>query len=142
MHYARRQWQLAEDETSHYCELGAFDRSMLQLLNDYDFLKYKLIALDINNEQKTIAFSRGDLWFFFNFNAEKSFTDLKFNSLAGEYELILSSDDISFGGFGNIRMPQTFFTAVEKINNNLNHQLSLYLPSRSAIVLLRKNKNE
>ena len=142
MHYARRQWQLAEDETLHYCELGAFDRAMLQLLNDYDFLKYKLIALDINNEQKTIAFSRGDLWFFFNFNAEKSFTDLKFNSLAGEYELILSSDDTSFGGFGNIRMPQTFFTAVEKINNNLNHQLSLYLPSRSAIVLLRKNKNE
>ena len=138
MHYARRQWSLAKNGTLHYHELSDFDTAMLELHEKYDFLKYKIIPLEINNERKTIAFARGDLWFFFNFNAQQSFTDLKFNALAGKYELILSSDESRFGGFDNVRMPQTFFTADEINSNNITHKLSLYLPSRSAIVLQRK----
>ena len=139
MHYARRQWSLAKDGTLHYHELNDFDTAMLELLEKYDFLKYKIMPVEIDNERKIIAFARGDLWFFFNFNAQNSFTDLKINALAGEYELILSSDESRFGGFDNIRMPQTFFSIDEKTTNNITYKLSLYLPSRSAMVLLRKN---
>ncbi|MBR1967314.1 MAG: alpha amylase C-terminal domain-containing protein, partial [Lentisphaeria bacterium] len=82
------------------------------------------------------------LWFFFNFNPTQSFTDLKFNVLCGEYELIFSSDSSEFGGFDNVKMPQTFHAVERKIENCINHELSIYLPSRSAIILLRKNTNE
>lgn len=140
MHYARRQWSLLQDRTLHYHELKDFDKAMLELLNEYDFLKYKLIPLDINNDRKIIAFARGDLWFFFNFSPDKSYEDLKFNALSGEYELILSSDSSLFGGFDNIKMPQTFYTVDEKKNCNVTPKLSLYLPSRSAVVLLRKER--
>ena len=87
---------------------------------------------------KIIAFVRGDLWFFFNFNPSQSFTDLKFNALNGTYELVLSSDSSQFGGFDNIRTPQTFYPVKEKINDSITPKISLYLPPRSAIVLLRK----
>ena len=141
-HYARRQWSLADDRTLHYHELGDFDREMLSLLHKYDFMKYKLIPIDINNTRKTIAFARGDLWFFFNFNPVESFKDLRFNALPGEYELILSSDNSAFGGFDNIEQPQIFYTVNEKNNSDIVPKLSLYLPARSAVVLLRKEKNE
>ncbi len=141
MHYARRQWHLSEDPTLHFQELAAFDRAMLQLQNGHHFLEHKLIPLEINNANKTIAFARGDLWFFFNFNPTASFSDLKFNALCGEYELILSSDSAIFGGFENIREPQTYHTAAEKNDCCINHKLSIYLPPRSAIVLSRKTKS-
>ena len=142
MQYARRQWSLLKNTTLRYHELGDFDRSMLSLQENYDFLKYKIIPLIIDNNRKIIAFNRKDLWFFFNFNPNQSFTDLKFNVLCGEYELIFSSDSSKFGGFDNVAMPQTFHAVEQKIENCINHELSIYLPSRSAIILLRKNKNE
>ena len=142
MQYARRQWSLTEDTTLRYHELGDFDRAMLSLQENYDFLRYKIIPLCIDNSRKIIAFNRKDLWFFFNFNPTQSFTDLKFNVLCGEYELIFSSDSSKFGGFDNVKMPQTFHAVERKIENCINHELSIYLPSRSAIILLRKNTNE
>ena len=139
MHYARRQWSLADDENLHYGELAEFDRAMLKLEEKYNFLKYKVIPLDINNERKIIAFARGDLFFFFNFNPTQSFENLKFNAIKGEYELVLSSDDAEFGGFNRVMMPQTFHTVEEKNNQDITLKLSLYLPSRSALVLARKS---
>ena len=142
MQYARRQWSLIEDGTLRYHELNDFDTAMLELQEQYDFLQYKIIPLAIDNDRKTISFNRGDLWFFFNFNPSESFQDLEFNVLPGEYELILSTDSSEFGGFNNVIMPQTFYSVAEKNANCMNHKLSIYLPSRSAIILLRKNKNE
>lgn len=139
MHYARRQWSLADDENLHYGELAEFDRAMLKLEEKYNFLKYKIIPLDINNERKIIAFARGDLFFFFNFNPTQSFENLKFNAIKGEYELVISSDDAEFGGFNRVMMPQTFHTVEEKNNQDITLKLSLYLPSRSALVLARKS---
>ena len=138
MHYARRQWSLADDPTLHYSELAAFDRAMLKLEQQYDFLKYKITIIDINNERKIIAFARGNLFFFFNFNPVQSFENLKFNALKGEYELVMSSDAAEFGGFDNVKMPQTFYTVTEKSSLNAAPKLSLYLPSRSALILKRK----
>jgi 1,4-alpha-glucan branching enzyme len=104
-------------------------------------MEHKLMTVDINNERKTIAFARGDLWFFFNFNPSESFADLKFDALQGQYELILSSDSAIFGGFENIRTPQTFYAIEEKNNGCASPKISIYLPPRSAIVLSRKNKS-
>ncbi len=138
MDYARRQWHLIEDTTLHFHELLDFDRAMLELQKKYSFLQHKLIPVDVNNERKIIAFARGDLWFFFNFNPTCAFNDLKFNALNGEYELILSTDDSNFGGFDNIQKPQTFYSVEEKRLSDVIPKLSLYLPPRSAAVLLRK----
>ncbi|MBR2509090.1 MAG: alpha amylase C-terminal domain-containing protein [Lentisphaeria bacterium] len=139
LHYARRQWSLADDTTLHYGGLAKFDRAMLKLEQSYGFLKHKTVTLNTDNERKIIAFARGGLFFFFNFNPIQSFENHKFNVLNGEYELVLSSDAAEYGGFDRVQTPQTFYAVEQKDGQNATPELSLYLPSRSALILARKN---
>ena len=129
--YARRQWSLADTDHLKYQFLEKFDKKMISLIKEFNVLNtsedYKLYE---DNERKILAFKKADLIFVFNFNHE-SFTDFSFDTLEkADYHIILSSDDKELGGFDRIDKEMTY--------SSKNHDLTLYLPSRTALVL-RKN---
>ncbi|MBF0257267.1 MAG: alpha amylase C-terminal domain-containing protein [Desulfamplus sp.] len=71
------------------------------------------------------------LIFVFNFNPLRSFQDYMIDAPAGKYREVMNSDDIRYGGRGRLVAGQVHFTLEDKKN-----RLSLYLPARSALVLL------
>jgi 1,4-alpha-glucan branching enzyme len=135
--YARRQWSLAKVPELRYRFLLAWDRAMMALINEmhiFDCLPQKLL---VHDGDKIISFERGGLFFFFNFHPSKSFSDYKIEVLPGEYELVLDSDAQEFGGHCRLEQGQHYFTQQEPFGKSSRNMVSLYLPSRSALVLKR-----
>ena len=95
--------------------------------------------LFVQDEQKKILiFKRKDCIFALNFNPEASFTDYGFAAPAGKYEAILNTDENEFDGFSRVKTGEVHFRVPVKIENGsgkYKDSLSLYLPSRTAIVL-------
>ena len=107
---------------------------------------------------KVIVFERADVLFIFNFHPTNSFTDYRVGvDVAGEYRIVLSSDEKRFGGFDNIQLDTTFVTTALEWNNRKNwvqvrfpqavmHCLGsllrgrrqVYIPSRTCMVLALK----
>jgi 1,4-alpha-glucan branching enzyme len=139
--YARRQWDLASDENLKYSQLASFDRKMVKLQDDYRILD-KLIINRIyeNNQDKIIAFLRGDLLFVFNFHPTASFPGYGI-PVKGRFRIVLDTDDPGFGGFDRIDRSKLYLSVrkseTDKLNTPLN--LYLYLPSRTAIVLKKES---
>ena len=92
-----------------------------------------------NDADQVLCFERGDLFFVFNFSPTHSFTDYGFLVPEGAYDIVLDSDDKTYGGNGlnddsveHFTNPDPLFTPQHK------GWLKLYLPARSAQVLRRK----
>ena len=86
-----------------------------------------------------LAFKRGDLVFVFNFNPFKSFSGYGLLAPKGEYEVVLSTDNPQFGGYGNIDETISHLTQHDALYSPLGVEwLKLYLPARSALVLRKK----
>ncbi|MBO5721752.1 MAG: alpha amylase C-terminal domain-containing protein [Lentisphaeria bacterium] len=136
-HYARRQWHLADDPQLFYNVLNNFDRAMLALLKEHTIWQYDIRKLKVSNTDKVIAFERGNLWLFFNFNARKSYPDYGVEVMPGKYRLLFDSDSERFGGFNRVESGQYYFTIPEQEGNILKHEVKLYLPSRTALVLTK-----
>jgi|LSQX01.1.fsa_nt_gb 1,4-alpha-glucan branching enzyme len=138
--YARRQWHLAENNDLKYQFLSVFDQQMVDLQNDFRVLDNMYIErLTENNDDKIIAFTRGDLLFVFNFHPLKSYTGYGI-PVKGKYRIILDTDDSAFGGFD--RIDRTVLYSAEKKSErpalNIPFYLFLYLPSRCALVLKKE----
>ena len=131
--HARRQWSLSEDDGLRFKYLLAFDRAMLKLVGSSGFYEAAPQCVRIDREAKILIFERGGWWFLFNFNSASSYAGYTFEALPGEYELVLSTDNREFDGFGNVAFPQRFWT----IRRPEGTKLSVYLPSRTALVLKR-----
>ncbi|MCF8067044.1 MAG: alpha amylase C-terminal domain-containing protein [Desulfobacterales bacterium] len=135
-HYARRQWHLSEDSDLYYSTLKCFDQDMIKLVKTAMLLKYQDISLlYLNDSDKIIAFKRSNLIFIFNFHPQSSQTDYQLNVSPGKYVMILDTDRPQYGGHSRLVPGQCHFTHSETSQNRTMHYLSLYLPSRSAIVL-------
>ena len=138
--HARRQWSLADDGLLRYAQLGAFDRAMLALVSDYrvlhDGYPYNLRMDDAN---KTMAFSHGDLLFVFNWHPSASIPDYTLPVReAGKYVPLLSTDEERFGGPGRIAMNSEHFSfPVAEAESDRPH-IRIYNPSRAATVYLRR----
>jgi 1,4-alpha-glucan branching enzyme len=135
--YARRQWSLTEDPNLYYGDLQKFDSAMIKLNKEYNFLDYRINLLKILDADKVIAFERGNLWFFFNFNPHSAMIDKEFDCLKGEYDLLLSTDFSDFGGHDQITFPQRYYTQEFIRGNQASNILKLYIPARCAVVLRR-----
>ena len=61
------------------------------------------------DDDQVLAFKRGEYVFVFNFNPYKSFSDYGILAPAGEYKVVLSTDNPDFGGYGNIDENPTQF---------------------------------
>ena len=137
-HYCRRQWNLVDNENLRYCELNRFDKQMITLLKEENILNTPTINKWLHNDDKIIIYTKGDIVFVFNFHPEKSFEGYFVPvESEGNYKVILSSDDGTFGGYDRIDKSITY--KAEKTPENW-YGFPCYLPSRSAIVLKKCHK--
>jgi 1,4-alpha-glucan branching enzyme len=135
-HYARRQWHLVEDPALKYHLLGKFDRDMIALSKQVHLLDAHAPGLLYENtNDKIIAFRRAGLLFVFNFHPTSSFTDYCFDAPPGMYEMIFDSDSKEYGGHNRLIPGQRHHTVPDKSCKTNRQFISLYLPTRTGIVL-------
>ncbi|XP_066995367.2 1,4-alpha-glucan-branching enzyme [Anabrus simplex] len=134
-HYARRQWNLADDDLLKYKYLNAFDEAMNKLEEKYGWLHKDPAYVSWKHEDdKVIAFERAELLFIFNFHPTKSFTDYRIGvELPGEYKVVLNTDDEKFGGHRRVDASISHFTFPEGFAGR-RHSIQAYLPCRTALV--------
>ena len=91
-----------------------------------------------DEEKKILIFKRNNCIFALNFNPTASFVDYGFAVPAGKYEALLNTDDTEFDGFSRLKTGEVHFSVPVKSENGsgkYKDSLSLYLPSRTAVVL-------
>lgn len=134
-HYARRQFNLPDDNLLRYKFLNDFDRSMQLTEQKYGWLHSDQAYISLKHEgDKVIVFERAGLLWVFNFNATNSFNDYRVGvEQAGTYRIVLDTDAKEYGGFGRVDRSTRFFTTDMAWNERKNF-LQVYLPTRSAIV--------
>ncbi len=135
--YARRQWDLLDNQNLTYHYLGDFDRSMLSLIKDKEeFQQIPIQEIWHDDGDQILAYKRDDLVFIFNFNPSQSYTDYGFLVAPGSYEVLLNTDNVSFGGNGFVDENINHFTVHDPLYEGENKEwLKLYIPARSAQVL-------
>lgn len=136
-HYARRQWHLADDQNLKYHWLGDFDKAMLSLIkSEKKFEATPVIRLWDKDEDQVLAYMRGELIFVFNFSPNKSYTDYGIITPEGEYQVVLNTDSMEFGGNGLSDDSIIHRTQYDELyKKDKKGWLNLYIPARSAFVL-------
>ena len=140
--HARRLWSLAEPDYLRYKDLERFDAAMVHLLRSEGLLAERPEILTADEEKKILIFRRKNCIFALNFHPGGSFADYGFAAPAGEYELVLDSDEAEFDGFGRLRLGERHRTLPQKSPNGnpgYDDTLYLYLPARCALVLKKVN---
>ena len=125
--HARRLWSIADDPNLRFGGLQAFDAEMVHYVKRERTLSGELRQLYVDEERKVLIFSRGNSIFAFNFNPTASFEDFRFQAPEGAYAMAFNSDEPRFGGFSRLGPDERHATC--------DGCLSLYLPSRVALVL-------
>lgn len=128
--YARRQWSLVDDPLLRYGQLGAWDQAIIKLAKDYQLLSSAPAdQLHLDPDKKILAYERAGLVFIFSFHPTESFFGLPVRiKEAGEYKILLDSDQKEFSGFE--RLDQRIIYPSDE-----HHCVKLYLPNRTAIIL-------
>ncbi|MBF0204312.1 MAG: alpha amylase C-terminal domain-containing protein [Desulfamplus sp.] len=163
-HFARRQWSLRDNDKLYFYLLANFDRDMIKMAKSYLFSGTRIDErgvlergisgterselLHIHEDNRVIAFKR-NIWqetnnvtnhqniiFVFNFNPLLSFQDYMIDAPAGKYHEIMNSDDAKYGGKSRLISGQEHFTHYTSHLSNSRNTLSLYLPTRTALVLV------
>lgn len=135
--YSRRQWHLADDPSLKYQQVAMFDRDMLALVKKFQILEESNPQLTYeHNDNKVIVFERAGLLFAFNFHPSSSYQNYSIEASPGKkYTMIFNSDDPKYGGHNRLIPNQHHFT----LHENNRHFLSLYLPTRTTLVLMPEN---
>ena len=136
MHYARRQWSLADNPELRYAGLNHFDREMQSIDQRFNLLTDAFIEqLMVHEENKLLVYRRGPLVFAFNFHPTRSYSDLRIPVPdPTDYRLILDTDETRFEGFGRVAEHMTY----PRENVPWEHRqqsIRMYLPNRTAQVL-------
>ena len=141
-HFARRQWSLADNPLLKYQFLARFDRDMIHLVRSRLLMGTgPACLLHDHNDDKVLAFIRCGLIFVFNFHPAHSHVDYRISAPPGKYHLILCSDDSAYGGHDRVEKNQEHFTLYDANRAISSDYLSLYLPSRTALVLKKDEEN-
>ncbi|XP_041467197.1 1,4-alpha-glucan-branching enzyme-like [Lytechinus variegatus] len=135
-HYARRQWNLIDDDLLRYRFLNSFDRAMNHLDDKFNWLASPQAYVSWKHEDdKVIVFERSRLLFIFNFHCSKSLPDYRVGvDLPGKYKMVLNSDSSEFGGHNRLDPSAVHFTSTDGYAGR-RHSLQVYIPSRVCIVL-------
>jgi len=138
-HYARRQFNLVDDQMLRYHFLNDFDAAMQWTEEKYGWLHSPQAYISLKNESdKVIVFERAGLLWIFNFHPSSSFPDYRVGvEDAGTYRVVLNTDNTAFGGLGRIKEDSRFFTTDFAWNNRSNF-LQVYVPTRTAMVLAKE----
>lgn len=135
--YARRQYNLADDNLLRYKYLYRFDHYMQILDVSFKVLSDAPAYVSLKHEEdKIIAFERAGLLWIFNFHPQNSFTNYRIGvNVPGKYRIILNSDSYHFGGHGRVvESKSEYFTEIGPWNGRSNY-LHVYIPSRSSLIL-------
>lgn len=139
-HYARRQWSLADNPDLLYHDLRAWDKDMIALIKaESDLEHLPLVHHYTHEDDQILAYSRGDLFFIYNFSPTHSQPDYLLNLPKGTYETILNTDALGYAGYGNIDESVRHQSLCALVNGEELCAIRLYLPARTAIVMRRKD---
>ncbi|MDE5732632.1 MAG: alpha amylase C-terminal domain-containing protein, partial [Bacteroidales bacterium] len=125
-----------------YMYLRNFDNAMTGFLRRESILEGRPELLVQDEEKKILIFQRNNCIFALNFHPTSSFADYGFAAPAGKYEVVLNTDENEFDGFSRIKTGEVHFSVPEKSQNGNGKDdatLFLYLPSRCAVVLKKKD---
>ncbi|HRY32299.1 MAG TPA: alpha-amylase family glycosyl hydrolase [Bacteroidales bacterium] len=133
-YYARRQWSLADNPRLKYQYLLRFEQEMISLASGYHLLSEDFgVQLNMDEENKTIVFTKSGLVFVFNFHPTNAIPNYRFLvPEPGTYLLSLNSDSAWFGGHHRIDENLEYFSQVDEKNNT--HYLSIYNTNRTVQV--------
>jgi 1,4-alpha-glucan branching enzyme len=128
--HARRQWSLVDDPLLRYGQLDAWDKAIIKLANDYLLLaSAPAVQLYLDPDKKNLAYERSGLIFVFSFHPTESFFGLPIHvKKAGDYKILLNSDEKEFSGFE--RLDQSVIYPTDDYQC-----LKLYIPNRTVLVL-------
>lgn len=129
--YARRQWSLEDDPSLRYGCLSAFDSRLVHFLEDEDVLDSPAELILANEADKVLIFRRKNCIFALNFNPVQSFENYGIEIGGGAWDEVFDSDAVEFGGFGRLCENERHIC--------VDHRLYLYLPSRCAVVLVKRD---
>ena len=126
--YARRQWSLCKPDYLRYKYLMNFDEDMVHLFRDSGILAFRPELIRADEDKKVLVFRRGSYIFAFDFNPSGSFSDYGFEAPQGDWKLVLDSDEKCYDGFARLTTGEL---------HHADTALSVYLPSRCALVLVK-----
>lgn len=129
--HALRRWDLADNQELKYHFLQDFDQALIRLSHIHSIFETTPKIRLQHNEDQVLAYERNGLLFVVNLSPIRSFSDYGIVCVKGKYHILLNTDSLSFGGFGNIDEKMTYLT--HHINGQ--HLIKLYLPARTGIVL-------
>jgi 1,4-alpha-glucan branching enzyme len=131
--YARRQWSLVDDPLLRYQQMDKWDKVMIQLVKDHQILSAPPAnQLHLDPDKKIIAYERGNLVFVFSFHPTESYFGFPIRMPeAGNYQILLNSDEKIYGGFDRLDKTITYPTDQDK-------QVLLYVPNRVVMVMGRE----
>ena len=134
--YCRRQWSLADSPFLKYEYLNDFDKAMITLARKQRLFAKEPHYLSISDEEKVMIFERNQIVFAMNFDPTRSYQSCFIPThVAGDYRVLLSSDAAVYGGQGRIATDY-IYTACQQPDGRIGFYI--YLPSRSAVVLKKK----
>ncbi len=134
-HYCRRQWSLAMNQDLRYHYLDDFEKAMIAMVKKYRVVSGHDHQLLVHNGDKVMVYTKGKALFVYNLHPTQSFEGYQIPvAEEGEYKVVMSTDDFAYGGFGRIH--HETYTAKVQPDGRLGFQL--YLPARTAMVLIKK----
>ncbi|CBI26672.3 1,4-alpha-glucan-branching enzyme 3, chloroplastic/amyloplastic [Vitis vinifera] len=131
---ANRCWDLLENEVHH--NLFSFDKDMMKLGENERSLSRGLPNIHhVKDSAMVISYMRGPLLFIFNFHPTNSYEGYYVGvEEAGEYQIILNTDETKYGGQGLIEEGQYLRRTINRRVDGLRNCLEVSLPSRTAQV--------
>jgi 1,4-alpha-glucan branching enzyme len=137
--HCRRIWSIDEDHELKFHWLSDFDREMIDFIRKNSLLDVPGVNFIFENKaDQILAYQRGEFLFVFNFNPVQSFTNYGIPLDPGKYKIVLNTDSGWFGGQDRVDDDFHYYTLPSE-NNMVKHQLKLYLPARTAVVLKKVN---
>jgi 1,4-alpha-glucan branching enzyme len=102
-----------DDQLLRYKFINLFDGDMQHLEAKYGWLHSDQAYISLKNEiDKMVVYERAGLLFVFNFHTHKSYTDYRVGvDAAGEYRVVLNSDNRRYGGQGRVEETGSYFTS-------------------------------
>ncbi|XP_024960651.1 1,4-alpha-glucan-branching enzyme 3, chloroplastic/amyloplastic [Cynara cardunculus var. scolymus] len=132
---AHRRWDLIEQEGVHR-DLLCFDKDMMNLENKERIISRWLPNIHhINDANMVISYLRGPFLFIFNFHPTNSYDRYNVGvEEAGEYQVILNTDERKYSGQGLIEQDQYVRKTMSRRVDGMRNCLEIPLPSRSGQV--------
>jgi 1,4-alpha-glucan branching enzyme len=133
-HYARRQWNLADDPLLRYGDIALFDRELLAFAKEHDILSaIDTYNLWIDQPRKILAYRKAGLIFVVGTHPTESFTDFYLpTQRPGKWRVVFSTDERRFSGAGRVDMSYTYQAVADDPRGS---GFFVYVPNRCGFVM-------